>query len=569
MAFRNKSNIEEDRRRRPERRINNDMVFWFFLLWPCPLVASLSECEAWAREGECRLNWKFMLEECRDACVRAAPWGVSPEYPECRKWALEDHECTRNLAFMNLQCADDCGHMWRWVPEVRSALGLVPVPVVPRKKTTSSSSGTSLDALAAAQYQCETLESLVLQGVAPVILPEDSRSLAKGIFGTYLYATRLLKNDDLISFALSALAIDDHDRRDWAFRSLPNFILRLRKEIDKYESLYLEPKRRTLAQKQGKEISGLLKNISMPVLGLGTCWLDETQTENAVARVVKFLEKHPEHPGVHIDSAEAYNNEKAIGRALSSTDRIFLASKLSDEKWLSYEGARRRVDDSLQNFKTKTIDLYSLHSPFGFRSSFKNRQRLREAWRGLVSCVVEGKVRALGISNFDDLDLQDFISDPHLGQLMMPSVLQNKFDIYRQGEQVPTRGGDVVHTAELNDIALVAYSSLSGWPFGFGALADPFVHQLANHYNVSPATLVLRWVLAKGHAIIPRTSNPDHIDTNLQLLTDFPLLPSVLSDVLDGLAFLAATDKSFPETIGAFDSFRVFSEGDQRPPPDL
>ena len=520
------------------------------------------DCKLWADQG-CVNNPRFMLSECRIECIAAIPWGHAPEH-DCAEWAAE-HECTKNPGFMHLHCADACGHQWRWVPEVRRELQLPPLEKVPRILTAPG--GTEVDALKAARWQLETLEQLILNGVVPVDVqvPEDGRSLSRGVLQTLLYAGRLIKDREITDFALAGL-VDDSDRRDWAFRLLPESILNLRRSIDSFSDdgeLMIKPKRRGMIQEEQQLGFVVLASSGtrMPVLGLGTCWLTEDETEEAVNAMLEYLRQHPEHPGVHVDTAEAYRNEAAIGRALtgsSERSRVFLGSKLSDDRWLSYEGAINRVDESLRLLQVSSIDLYTLHSPFGYRGT--NRAAIREAWRGLVSCVHTGKVRALGLSNFDDEDLREFLTDPHLGQLHMPEVLQNKFDPFRHGEQNSRPGdGDPVLLAKQSNIAVVAYSSLSGWPFGFGALADPIVNQLAVHSNVTPATLVLRWVLASGNAIIPRSKDSIHVRRNLDVLTDLPVLPPAAKDVLDGLVFLAAHASNHPNP-GAFDSLTVFPD---------
>mmetsp|Transcript_23124 Transcript_23124/g.27818 ORF Transcript_23124/g.27818 Transcript_23124/m.27818 type:complete len:249 (+) Transcript_23124:213-959(+) len=223
-----------------------------------------------------------------------------------------------------------------------------------------------------------------------------------------------------------------------------------------------------------------------------------------------------------------------------------------------------RVQDALQKFGTQSIHLFSLHSSFAFKHSASRRERIREAWRGLISCVEEGKIQALGLSNFNEAELRDFALDTRLGGLFMPDVVQNKFDIYRRGEQLSFQGdGDPLSALRDLNMTLVAYSTLSGWPFGFGALGDPFVHQLAAFFKVSPSTLLLRWALANGHAIIPRSKSPTHVYNNLNVLSDLPSLPHTAKDLLDGLVFLSAHEHGNDpsDTFGAFDSFGIFSSG--------
>ena len=138
--------------------------------------------------------------------------------------------------------------------------------------------------------------------------------------------------------------------------------------------------------------------------------------------------------------------------------RAFLASKLSDRAHLSYDGAKARVAETLRFFGVETVDLYSLHSAFNFLHDAKARADLAGAWRALVELQKKGTLRALGVSNFNAVELRAFAEDPALGGLWLPDALQNKVDVYRRGEQEPGED-DVLAAAKELDIAAVAYSS--------------------------------------------------------------------------------------------------------------
>ncbi|KAJ1452631.1 NADP-dependent oxidoreductase domain-containing protein [Pelagophyceae sp. CCMP2097] len=228
------------------------------------------------------------------------------------------------------------------------------------------------------------------------------------------------------------------------------------------------------------------------------------------------------HRKIHVDTAEAYGNEIAIGEALAEAradaefdpSNVFLATKLSSDAAVGYDGAKKRVADALQNLGVEHLDLFSLHSPFGFQHGEAALERVRGAWRALVELKASGAVRSLGLSNFGTAELRAFCLDPQLGGLELPDVLQNKFDPYRAGTQRPD-GEDVEKACKELGILLVAYSTLSGWPFGAaGALSDPFIAQLAARYGAEPAQVLLRWAVDRGHAVIPRSSDAAHVRLN-------------------------------------------------------
>lgn len=541
----------------------------------CAGLAAVEDCSRWAAEGECRANPRYMLMQCRAACLDALERSPPRDARfECDAWAAAG-ECARNPGFMHIECSSACGQQWVWVPSARSALGL-PTELEPYTPTSNSAAlinvddgSLVIDTYAAVHGIVDALARLVFHGQGQR-LPASDGSVVVGVVSLYLYAARLLAANELILFAQSAL-VDDSRRVDWALRRIPAMI----RSLDEIR-VRRPPARVTVhasdrSSHDTKLVELVHSGISMPVVGLGTCWLSEAETEIAVSTVISYLRNHPHHPGVHIDSAEAYRNEAAIGRAIASkgSDRLFLASKLSSESLLTYRDARARVDETLRNFGVDSVHLYSLHSAFGFRQSEHHRRRLQAAWRALVDCYAEGKIKSLGLSNFDEAELRDFATDPKLGGFKMPDVLQNKYDLYHPGEQI-SRLGDGHPLDALYDfnMTLVAYSTLSGWPFGPCALHDPIVSQLANRRNITNAQLLLRWAIDMGHAVIPRSKSPSRIIENLDVAFLPPLHQHEL-DTLNSIARLVASPRNdppvnTPDVFGvatAFDSLRTLREG--------
>ena len=309
----------------------------------------------------------------------------------------------------------------------------------------------------------------------------------------------------------------DPRRLDWSLRELPRIAKNLRGAISALPASW---EGKIVVEAAGAAETGVKSwwrgrkaqrttvplpraGVELPVLGLGTCWLDEHESEASVGAALAWAAAHPAAPPVHVDSAEAYRNEAAVGRALAQfgPGRAFLASKLSDRAHLSYDGAKARVAETLRFFGVETVDLYSLHSAFNFLNDAKARADLAGAWRALVELQKKGTLRALGVSNFNAVELRAFAEDPALGGLWLPDVIQNKVDVYRRGEQEPGKD-DVLAAAKELDIAVRRLRAPERLAAGVGARADPLLRQLAARRGVDVPTLILRWHVDAGHAAI-------------------------------------------------------------------
>ena len=205
---------------------------------------------------------------------------------------------------------------------------------------------------------------------------------------------------------LAALDVHHDPRRlDWSLRELPRIAKNLRGAISALPASW---EGKIVVEAAGAAETGVKSwwrgrkaqrttvplpraGVELPVLGLGTCWLDEDESEASVGAALAWAAAHPAAPPVHVDSAEAYRNEAAVGRALAQfgPGRAFLASKLSDRAHLSYDGAKARVAETLRFFGVETVDLYSLHSAFNFLNDAKARADLAGAWRALVELCVK------------------------------------------------------------------------------------------------------------------------------------------------------------------------------------
>lgn len=255
----------------------------------------------------------------------------------------------------------------------------------------------------------------------------------------------------------------------------------------------------------------LQNGVQMPLVGFGTFMLSGETCVKAVAEAIQSGYRM-------IDTAEAYGNEKEVGAGIraSGIDRreLFLVTKVN---FKSYEHAEQTVMQSLENLGTDYLDLLLLHWPFA---------NYYGAWRALEKLYEEGKVRAIGVSNFEPDQLLDLIAYNKVA----PAVDQIETNLYCQ--RSAERGW-----MDKKQVAHMAYA-----PLGQGnrneMFREPAVLALAEKYGKTPAQVLLRFLTQKGIAVIPRSTQPEHIRENFALF-DFKL-------TADELAQLSALDKKEP-----------------------
>lgn len=239
----------------------------------------------------------------------------------------------------------------------------------------------------------------------------------------------------------------------------------------------------------------LNNGITMPALGLGTFMLAGEICEEAVAAAIQVGYRM-------IDTAEAYGNEAAVGNGIakSGIDRkeLFLVTKVN---YKSYENVRETVEQSLKNLQTDYIDLLLLHWPF---ANYYN------AWRELEKLYEEGKIRAIGVSNFEPTQLVDLIAY----NKVVPAVDQIETNLYCQRSAQRT-------WLDKNKVAHMAYA-----PLGQGnrneMFTEPEVIALAEKYHKKPSQILLRFLTQKGIIVIPRSIKAEHIRENFDIF-DFSL----------------------------------------------
>ena len=251
--------------------------------------------------------------------------------------------------------------------------------------------------------------------------------------------------------------------------------------------------------------------IQMPIVGFGTFMLSgETCTQSVVSAINSCYRM--------IDTAEAYGNEREVGEGIKQSginrEELFLVTKVN---FKSYETAEQTVLQSLSNLQTDYIDLMLLHWPFA---------NYYAAWHALEKLFAEGKIRAIGVSNFEPDQLLDLIAY----NKVVPAVNQIETNLYCQ--RITER-----MWMDKKNVAHMAYA-----PLGQGnrneMFEEPVVLALAKKYKKSSAQILLRFLTQKGIAVIPRSSQMKHIKENIDLF-DFSLTSDELSQ-------LSALDKKEP-----------------------
>ncbi|MCU7653788.1 aldo/keto reductase [Acutalibacter sp. LFL-21] len=255
------------------------------------------------------------------------------------------------------------------------------------------------------------------------------------------------------------------------------------------------------------EFATLNNGLKMPMAGIGTFLLSPDEAE---ASVLAALED-----GYRlIDTANAYVNEKAVGRAMKKSglprEEIFLETKL----WPSFYENDDAVDKTLERLGTGTIDLLLIHQPAG---------NYVAGYRQMEKAYKEGKVKAIGLSNFNQAQIEEILG---LCQVK-PAVLQTEVHPYFQEQELKkflSKEGMVIQ---------------AWYPLGHGdkaLLEEPLFTQLGKKYGKTNAQIILRWHIQDGNIVIPGSKNPAHIKDNFDLF-DFSLTE-------EEMAKIAALDKN-------------------------
>lgn len=239
----------------------------------------------------------------------------------------------------------------------------------------------------------------------------------------------------------------------------------------------------------------------MPVLGLGTFMLSPEDAENSVYNALNAGYRL-------IDTANAYLNERAVGRAIKKSgvprSEIFLESKL----WPTVYTNEKAIDEMLERLGTDYVDLLLLHQPTG---------DYIHAYKMMEEAVKLGKVKSIGLSNFEGEPLQKILEICEI----KPAVIQvEAHPYYPQNE--------LKNMIEKDDIHIQAW-----YPLGHGdksLLEEPIFKELGEKYGKSPIQIILRWHTEVGNIVIPGSKNKEHILDNANIF-DFVLTDEEIEEI--------------------------------------
>ena len=265
----------------------------------------------------------------------------------------------------------------------------------------------------------------------------------------------------------------------------------------------------------------LRSGLNMPSIGYGTCCRPSAKGEAIYKSTGIFLK----HGGRLIDTAMAYGNHVEIGRAVKdsgiSRSEMWITSKVSPNKAKSYDECLLAVDGILQELGTSYLDLVLIHTPK------LGKELTIELWKGLIEAKRQGKTKAIGVSNFNQGEIED-IAKATGGELPEANEIQ-------QHPWSSQAWKDLARWQKDNGIATIAYTSLGGGRFhrtgNSGGSAWPRkVTELAQKYGATESQVLLRWALQKDIAVIPGSGNEEHIKENL-IIPFFELSAKDISDI--------------------------------------
>ena len=247
---------------------------------------------------------------------------------------------------------------------------------------------------------------------------------------------------------------------------------------------------------------------TMPVLGLGVAELSDDETERAVSAALEM--------GCRlIDTAAAYGNETAVGRAIAASGipraELFVTSKL-DTPDHGFMRSQEACSASLERLGLDYVDLYLVHWPAPAQGKYV------DAFGGLIQSRGEGHARSIGVSNFTEDHLSTVID------LTFVTPAVNQIELHPLLNQTELRKADAQH-----NVVTQAYT-----PLALGKLIDnATVTSVAGEYGKTPAQILLRWNLQLGNAVVFRSARPEHIGGNLDVF-DFELAAEHM-DAINGL----------------------------------
>lgn len=248
-----------------------------------------------------------------------------------------------------------------------------------------------------------------------------------------------------------------------------------------------------------QKMKKLSNGVKIPMLALGTWFIDDDKVEEAVKSAVKLGYRH-------IDTAQAYGNEQGVGKGIRSCDvpreQIFVTSKVAAE-YKTYEEAAASIDRSLANMGLDYIDMMIIHSPQPWDKVNQSEDRYvegnRAAWKALEDAYKAGKLHAIGVSNFLQEDIENLWDTAEI-KPMVNQVLCH----------ISNSPLELIDYCQKKGMVMEAYS-----PVAHGeALKNKAIADMAEKYGVTIPQLCIRFDIQLGMIVLPKTANPEHMKVN-------------------------------------------------------
>lgn len=244
--------------------------------------------------------------------------------------------------------------------------------------------------------------------------------------------------------------------------------------------------------------------LEIPALGYGVFMMSSAEVEEHLPKAIAA-------GYTHIDTANAYFNEVAVGKAIKASgvkrEDLFVTTKLFPQSY-PYEQCKKDIDATLKRLDMDYIDLLLFHQPYGEYVS---------GWKAMEEAVAEGKVKSIGLSNFPLHKIEEIFDVATIE----PAVLQVEINPYWNQHELKEQlaGHDI---------------TFEGWyPLGHGdkaLLEEPVFTRLAAKYGKTSAQVILRWHLQEGNVTFPKTLNPQHMADNIDIF-DFELTADEMAEI--------------------------------------
>ena len=247
------------------------------------------------------------------------------------------------------------------------------------------------------------------------------------------------------------------------------------------------------------EMKKLKNGVEVPVLALGTWFIDDDKAADAVKSAVQIGYRH-------VDTAQAYGNERGVGEGIRTCgvprEQLFVTSKVAAEH-KTYEAAAASIDKTLADMGLDYLDMMIIHSPQPWDKVNQSDDRYvegnRAAWRALEDAFKAGKLRAIGVSNFLQTDIESLWETAQI-KPMVNQVLCH----------ISNSPLELIDDCQKKGIVMEAYS-----PVAHGeALKNKAIADMSEKYGVSIPQLCIRYDIQLGMIVLPKTAKPDHMKTN-------------------------------------------------------